>query len=322
MGLKDLFKKNKEEDQETEEDIASILPDQIFDSGTMDLQDIIAPAAIQITSKSINLGEKVARTLFVVSYPRFLASNWFSPIINLDKVFNISVFIHPVETGKVLRQMQKKVAEVQSQIHMREEKGLVRDPVLDTAYQDLEDLRDKLQQATEKLFNIGLYLTIYADTDNDLDNLENEVKGLLDSKLVYIKPALFQQQQGFESVIPLGIDKLEVHYRLNSAPLSSMFPFVSFDLTSDKGILYGVNRHNSSLVLFDRFSMENYNSVIFAKSGSGKSYTTKLEILRSLMFETEVIVIDPEREYEYLSQAVGGKYFNISLTSRQRIQPS
>jgi len=315
FNLFNTDKKNKDTE------IMPVFPEQVYQTGVMELQDIIAPSALEINSSNVRIGEKVARTLFVVSYPRFLASNWFSPIINLDKVFNISIFIHPVETSVVLRQLQKKVAEVQSQIHMREEKGLVRDPVLDTAYQDLENLRDQLQQATEKLFNIGLYLTVFADDLDELNKVESEVRTLLESKLVYVKPALFQQQEGFESVLPLGTDKLEISSRLNSSPLSSIFPFVSFDLTSDKGILYGINRHNSSLVLFDRFSLENYNSVVFAKAGSGKSYTTKLEVLRSLMFGTEVIVIDPEREYEYLAEAVDGRYFNISLSSKHHINP-
>ncbi|MCI0532897.1 ATP-binding protein, partial [bacterium] len=230
-------------------------------------------------------------------------------------------FIHPIDTQAILRKFQKKVAEVQSQIHMREEKGFVRDPVLDTAYQDLEDLRDKLQQAQERLFDIGLYVTIYADTREELDKTESEVKSLLESKLIYLRPAVFQQGEGFKSSLPTATDLLGVYSKLNSSPLSSLFPFISFDLTSDRGILYGVNRHNSSLVLFDRYSLENYNSIIFAKSGSGKSYATKLEILRTLMFDTEVIVIDPEREYEYMAEAVGGRYFNISLTSEHHINP-
>jgi type IV secretory pathway VirB4 component len=204
---------------------------------------------------------------------------------------------------------------------MREEKGLVRDPVLDTAYQDLEQLRDQLQQAQEKIFEVGLYLTIYGSNVEELDKVESEIKSILEAKLVYIKPALFQQEQGFRSVLPIGTDELNVNSKLNSSPLSSLFPFISFDLTSDKGILYGINRHNSSLILFDRFSLENYNSVTFAKAGSGKSYATKLEILRSLMFDTDVIVIDPEREYEYLAEATGGRYFNISLTSEHHINP-
>ncbi len=317
MGLFDFFKKEKKNDSE----LMPVLPQEIYEAAALEFQDIIAPSALQVEPKSLNLGDKITRTFFVISYPRYLTDNWFSPVINLDKIFDVSIFIHPIETTIVLRQFQKKVAEVQSQIMAREAKGLVRDPVLDTAYHDLEVLRDSLQQAQEKMFEVGLYITIYADNENELFKVESEIKSILESRLVYIKPALFQQEEGFKSVIPTGSDLLNIHQKLNSEPLSSLFPFVSFDLTSEKGILYGVNRHNSSLVIFDRFSLENYNSITFAKSGSGKSYATKLEILRTLMFDTEVIVIDPEREYEYLAEAVGGRYFNISLSSEHHINP-
>lgn len=318
MGILDKFFGNK---GAKKSDIPSILPQEIFEAGVLELKDIIAPSALKVTPKEINLGEKILRSYFVISYPRYLSEDWFSPIINMDKVFDVSIFVHPIETSKVLRQFQRKVAEVQSQIHGREEKGLVRDPMLDVAYQDLESLRDQLQQAQQKLFDVGLYITIYGDSDQDLDKVESEIKSILESKLIYVKPALFQQEQGYKSTLPLGNDLLEVHSKLNSAPLSSLFPFTSFDLTSDKGILYGINRHNSSLILFDRFSLENYNSIMFAKSGAGKSYATKLEILRTLMFETDVIVIDPEREYEYMAEVTGGRYFKISLNSEHHINP-
>jgi len=316
MGIFDFLKSKPKEEQ-----LTSFLPQEIYEAGVLELQDIIAPSALKISPKQLNLGEKIVRTFFVISYPRFLSESWFSPVINLDKVFNISIFVHPIDTAKVLRTFQKKVAEVQSQINAREQKGLVRDPVLDTAYQDLESLRDNLQQAQEKLFDVGLYITLYGDSEDELDKIESEIKSILESKLIYVKPALFQQEQGFKSILPIASDQLEVHSKLNSSPLSSIFPFVSFDLTSDKGILYGINRHNASLVIFDRFSLENYNSVTFAKSGSGKSFCTKLEILRSLMFDTDVIVIDPEKEYQFLAEATGGKSFDISLNSTSHINP-
>ncbi len=315
MGLLNFLKKEKKSE------VVPILPQQIYEAATLELRDVIAPSALEVTPKALNLGDKIARTFFVISYPRFLSDNWFSPIINLDKVFDVSIFIHPIDTASILKQFQKKVAEVQSQINMREQKGLVRDPMLDTAYQDLESLRDQLQQAQERIFDVGLYITIYADSEDELSKTESEIKSILESKLIYLKPALFQQEEGFKSVIPTGTDLLKVHSKLNSSPLSSIFPFVSFDLTSDRGILYGINRHNASLVLFDRFSLENYNSIIFAKSGAGKSFATKLEILRTLMFDAEVIVIDPEREYEYMAEATGGRYFNISLSSEHHINP-
>ena len=315
MALFGLFKKKEAAS------VTSILPQEIYESSALELKDIIAPSALKISPRALNLGDKIVRTFFVISYPRYLTESWFSPIINLDKIFDISIFIHPIETATILRKFQKKVAEVQSQIAAREEKGMVRDPMLDTAYQDLEKLRDDLQQAQEKLFDVGLYISIYGQTEAELDKIESEIKSILEAKLVYVKPALFQQEQGYRSVLPIANDELSVNQKLNSAPLSSLFPFISFDLTSDKGILYGINRHNSSLVLFDRFSLENYNSVTFAKAGSGKSYATKLEILRTLMFDTEVIVIDPEREYEYMAEATGGRYFNISLSSDSHINP-
>lgn len=318
MGIFDFLKSNKKIEPSL---TSTILPHEIYEANTLDLKDIIAPSALKVSPKELSLGEKIVRTFFVISYPRFLGESWFAPIINLDKVFDVSIFIHPIETSVVLKQFQKKVAEVQSQIHTREDKGLVRDPMLDVAYQDLENLRDNLQQAQEKLFDVGLYISIYGDTDTELDKIESEIKSILESKLVYVKPALFQQEQGYKSILPLGEDQLAVNSKLNSSPLSSLFPFISFDLTSDKGILYGINRHNSSLVLFDRFSLENYNSITFAKSGAGKSYTTKLEILRTLMFDTDVMVIDPEREYEYMAEAVGGRYFKISLNSEHHINP-
>ena len=322
MGILDkLLGRKTDEVGQMKSSVLSVLPEEIYKSATLELADVIAPSALKVESKGLNLGDKIARTFFIISYPRYLSDNWFSPIINLDKIFDVSIFVHPIDTSVVLRQFQKKVAEVQSQIGIREAKGMVRDPMLDTAHQDLEELRDNLIQAQEKLFDVGVYITIYGDNEADLFRVENEVKSMLESKLIYIKPALFQQEEGFKSVIPLGTDLLEVHQKLNSDPLSSIFPFISFDLTSDKGILYGINRHNSSLVIFDRFSLENYNSVTFAKAGSGKSYATKLEILRSLMFDIDVIVIDPEREYEYLAEAVGGRYFNISLSSDHHINP-
>ncbi len=312
---------NSSAKNKTQGSVMPVLPTEIYRAATLELQDVIAPSALQITPKSINLGDKIVRTFFVISYPRYLTDNWFSPIINLDKIFDVSIFIHPIETADILRSFQKKVAEVQSQISTRESKGLVRDPMLDTAYSDLEGLRDNLMQAQEKMFDVGLYITVYADNEDDLFKTENEIKSLLDSKLIYLKPALFQQDEGFKSTIPLGTDILGVHQKLNTEPLSSIFPFVSFDLTSDKGILYGVNRHNSSLIIFDRFSLPNYNSITFATAGAGKSYATKLEIIRTLMFDAEVIVIDPEREYEYLAEAIGGRYFNIALSSDHHINP-
>lgn len=285
------------------------------------LTDVIAPSAVNINPRGINVSGVNARVYYAVSYPRFLNDGWLEPVLNLAKELDVSIFIHPIDTAETLKKFQKKVAEVQSQINVKAERGEVRDPQLEAAYRNLEELRDKLQQAEEKLFNVGFYMSIYGENETEINKVENDIRGILDSRLIAMKPALFEQEGGFKSILPLSNDELLVHSKFNSEPLSSFFPFTSFDLTSDTGILYGINRHNSSLVLFDRYSLTNYNSVTFATSGAGKSYGLKLEILRSLMFGTEVIVLDPEREYEYLAEATGGRFFNISLSSNHHINP-
>ncbi len=323
MSLSSLLfgKKDEKEKVEIKKTAVPVLPGEIYQTAKLQLQDILAPAALEVSLKSLKISGKFAKTFFVMAYPRYINDGWLAPIINLDKVFDIAIHIHPIPTDKILKKFKKKVAEVQSQIMDREKKGLVRDPVLDTAYQDLEQLRDSLRQAREKIFSIGLYITIYGDDEDELFEVENEIRSVLEAKLIYLKPALFQQVEGFFSVAPLGQDQLLVHTKLNTGPVSAFFPFMSSDLTDNKGILYGINRSNSGLVIFDRYSLPNYNSVTFATSGAGKSYATKLEILRTMMFDTEVIVIDPEREYEYLAEAVGGRYFNISLSSEHHINP-
>lgn len=320
MGLLD-FLGTKKADTVRPDNIAPILPEQAYKAAELQLQDVLAPSGLSIESKHLMLGDGIVRTYFTISYPRYLSDSWLSPIINLDKVFDVAIHITPIETSEVMKDFQKKVTEVESQMLERQEKGMVRDPSLDVAYEDLEDLRDQLIQAQEKMFSVGLYISVYAKNEDELKRVENEIKTLLEGKLIYIKPAIFQQEEGFKSILPTATDELKVLHKLNTSPLSSFFPFVSFDLSSNNGILYGINRHNGSLVLFDRFSLENYNSITFAKSGSGKSYTIKLEILRSLMFDVEVIIIDPEREYEFLAESVGGRYFNISLSSEHHINP-
>ena len=297
------------------------IPEKIFEAEILKVTDIIAPASIEIAQDYLRIGEKFAKTYFIFSYPRYLSTAWLSPVINLDIPIDVSFIIHPVETGMVLRQLVKRVTEVQSEIMEREEKGLVRDPVLEIAFKDLEELRDKLQTAREKMFKFGLYLTVYVDKKEDFRDIETTLRSILESRLIYIKPALFQQHEGFISTSPYCLDRLLVHTPMNTEPLSSVFPFISFDLSSNEGILYGINRHNNSLILFDRFSLENANSVLFAKAGSGKSYAVKLEVLRSLMLGVDCIIIDPENEYETLSDAVGGSFFSISLTSPNHINP-
>jgi len=285
------------------------------------LIDLISPAGLKIDTNHIQVGNKYGRTIFVSNYPQILSTGWISPVITLDQETNVSVFIHPTNTGAILKKLTKKSAQIQSQISIEAEKGKVRDPQLEAALENIEKLRDKLQQGAEKLFRFGLYITFFADSPKDLDKIENNIRVLLEQRIVYTKPTTFQQEQGFISTLPLGIDKLILHSGLNTGPASSAFPFVSSDLTDNKGVLYGINRHNNSLILFDRFGLENANMVVFAKSGAGKSYTVKLEALRSLIQGTDIIIIDPEREYKYLTEAVDGSFIDISLSSNAYINP-
>ncbi|MBU3942577.1 DUF87 domain-containing protein, partial [Patescibacteria group bacterium] len=293
----------------------------IFGGKPLGIADIIAPSSIEVKNNLILIGERMAKTYFIFSYPRYITTGWLSPIINLNIPMDISFFFHPVSSELILKKLRKKVTEVQAELSENEDKGLIRDPALETAFQDLEDLRDKIQTAQERMFRFSLYITIYGDTEKELRDVETNLRSVLESRLIYIKPALYQQKEGFTCTSPYNMDLLMVSTLMNTSPLSSTFPFVSADLSSNEGILYGINRHNSSLVLFDRFTLANANEVIFATSGSGKSFSVKLEILRYLMLNVDCIVIDPENEYKFLANAVDGSFFNISLSSEHHINP-
>ncbi len=292
-----------------------------FQEGVTTLRDLLAPAALRITPRMIELSGEYIATLFAFTYPRFLISPWLAPLINLDTELDIALFLYPLESATILKNLRKKVAQVQASISMAQEKGQARDPLLETAYQDIEELRDRLTQGTERFFRFGLYITVHGREKKELDDAIARIETILEGKLIYVKPAIYQMEQGFISTLPLGHDVLQVGTNMNTSPCSTAFPFVSSDLTSNQGILYGINRHNNSLIIFDRFTLENANTVMFAKSGAGKSYTVKLEILRSMMFGVDVIVIDPENEYRYLAQATGGTFFRISISSEHRINP-
>jgi len=295
--------------------------EKFFREGVVSIKDLIAPAALEVTPTFIKLGTKFVRTIFVISYPRYIAVGWFAPIINLSVPLDIAMFFYPVKSDIILKQLRNKVGALEAQIIADREKGAPRDPIRETALRDIERLRDDLTQGIEHFFQFGLYVTLYADSKEKLDNLTADIESLFGSRLVFSKKVLYQSEQGFNSTLPLGNDELTIGFNMNSSPVASSFPFVSSDLTSDEGVLYGINRHNNSLILFDRFSLQNANTVVFATSGAGKSYAIKLEVLRTMMFGTDVIVIDPEREYKHLSDAVGGTYVNISLSSESKINP-
>jgi len=286
-----------------------------------DIKDIIAPPYIGITQNYIKLEERIAKSFFIFSYPRYLDTGWLSPVINLNSPMDISFFIYPVSNELILKKLRKKVTQMSSELMERQEKGLIRDPALEAGYKDIETLRDKIVTAQEKMFRLGIYITVYEDTEEKIKETESAMRSIFESRLIYIKPALFKQSEGFVSTSPYGLDLLSINIPINTEPLSTAFPFISFDLSSNAGILYGINGHNNSLVLFDRFTLENFNMVVFAKSGSGKSYAVKLEILRYLMMGIDVIVVDPENEYEFLADGVGGNFFKISLTSKHHLNP-
>ena len=289
--------------------------------GKFKIQDLIAPSALRVTPQYLQLGGKYLRTIFVVGFPRYISVGWFMPVINFNAYLDVAMFFYPVKAGVVLKQLQNRVGNLQAEMSTAQEKGLPRDPLKETALNDIEQLRDDLTTGVEQFFQFGLYITVYADNEKGLDLLTEKIESLLASKLIYSRRIFYQSEQGFNSTLPLSNDQLMILNNINSSPCASSFPFISADLTSDSGVLYGINRHNNSLILFDRFSMPNANFVVFATSGAGKSYFCKLEVLRSMMFGTDVIIIDPEQEYKHLSDAVGGTYVNISLSSKSKINP-
>ena len=292
-----------------------------FRKGVTALRDFIAPSSIEFQSGFFRIGTRYARTFYVYGYPRQVFTGWLSPLVNLDEVIDLSMFIYPVESQVVLESLRKKVSQLEAGLQIDAEKGRVRDPGKQAAIVDAEEMRDKLQVGEERFFRFGLYFTIYSNSQEELEFVTHKVESMLGQQLVYSKPASAQQEQGLNSTVPQFIDQLQIRRNMNTGALSTTFPFTSADLSQDTGIMYGINMHNSGLVIFDRFSLENGNAVVFAKSGAGKSFAVKLEALRSMMFGTEVFIIDPENEYQRMAEAVGGAYVRLSLNSNTRINP-
>lgn len=304
-----------------QQEMVTIEEEKVYREGTVAIRDLIAPSAFKVDSTFIQLGDIFLRTIFVITYPRYISVGWSSPILNLNITMDIAMFFYPIKAPVILKQLKKKVGALEAQISSDAEKGAPRDPIRETALRDIEQLRDDLTQGIEHFFQFAFYVTLYAKSKEELDKVSEDVENIFGSKLIYSKAVLFQAEQGFTSTLPLAIDDVMVAFNMNSSPIASSFPFISSELTSDDGILYGINRHNNSLILFDRFSLQNANMVVFATSGAGKSYAVKLEVLRSLMMGIDVIIIDPEMEYTHLCEAVGGTYINISLASESKVNP-
>ena len=310
-----------EKERLVEEQLITLEEERVYREGTVTIRDLIAPSAFKVESSFLQLGRVFLRTLFVVSYPRYINVGWSAPILNLNLTMDISMFFYPVNAPIILKQLKKKVGALEAQITADAEKGAPRDPIRETALRDIEQLRDSLTQGTEHFFQFAFYVTLYAKDKDELDKTTEDIENIFGSKLINSKGVLYQAEQGFNSTLPLALDELQVAFNMNSSPIASSFPFISSELTSDNGILYGINRHNNSLILFDRFSLQNANMVVFATSGAGKSYAVKLEVLRSMMMGVDVIIIDPEMEYRHLCDAVGGTYVNISLASPAKVNP-
>lgn len=294
---------------------------QAFQKAKTALRDFIAPSSIEYSAGYFTIGTRYARTFYVYGYPRQLFTGWLSSMVNLDEVIDMSMYIYPVDSQIVLENLRKKVTQLEAGIQIDGEKGRVRDPQKQAAIIDAEEMRDRLQVGEERFFRFGLYFTVYGSSLEELEFISHKVESLLGQQLVYSKAATSQQEQGLSSTVPQFMDQLQIRRNISTGALSTTFPFTSADLSMDNGILYGINMHNSGLVIFDRFSLENGNSVVFAKSGAGKSFTVKLEALRSLMFGTEIFIVDPENEYERMCDAVGGAYVRLSLNSSTRINP-
>jgi conjugal transfer ATP-binding protein TraC len=295
--------------------------EQAFLKGMTTLRDLIAPSSLEIHSSYFRLGTKYGRTLYIYGYPRQIYTGWLSPLINIDEVLDISMYVYPVESQVVLNNLRKKVTQLEASMAINQEKGKTRDPGLEVALQDAEELRDQLQVGAERFFRYGLYVTLYAESLDELSFVQHKIETLFGQQMIFSKVASSQQEQGLNSTVPQMTDQLQIRRNMNTGAISTSFPFTSADLTQEKGVLYGINMHNNGLVIFDRFSLENANMVVFAKSGAGKSFTVKLEALRSMMVGADVIIIDPENEYQKLCDAVGGSYIRLSLNSNTRINP-
>lgn len=292
-----------------------------FEQGITTLRDLISPSSIEIQSDHFRLGTKYGRTLYIYGYPRTISTGWLSPLINMDEVLDISMYIYPVDTTVIMKNLRRKVTQLEADISLNAEKGRIRNPETEHAIQDAEELRDDLQLGREKFFRFGLYVTLWADSLDELNFVQHKIENYFGSAMIFSKVATSQQEQGMNSTMPMATDQLMIRRNMNTSAISTSFPFTSADLTQEKGILYGVNLHNNGLVIFDRFTLENANLVVFAKSGAGKSFAVKLEAIRSMMMGTEIIIIDPENEYQKLCDAVGGSYVRLSLNSDVRINP-
>lgn len=299
----------------------TLSPNKGLASGMMSVQDIIAPSAIEVDFDHIKVGDTYFRTLFVAGYPRFVSANWLAPLINFDHTLEIAMYHYPVEAKDILSELRRKIGEMEATLATDLSQGKVIDPAVQIALQDAQSLQEQLAKGAERFFQFALYVTVPANSLDELNTISKQVEATLGSLLIIAKRATLQMEDGFRSTLPLAQDHLSIIRNMDTTSLATTFPFTSSELSANEGVMYGVNEHNGSLIIFDRFSLENYNAVCLAKSGSGKSFLVKLEALRSLMFGTEIIIVDPEDEYKTLCQSIGGEYISFKYNAPAKINP-
>ena len=292
-----------------------------LEKGSVSLIDIIAPSSVEVDFSSIRVGERFYTTFFVVGYPRFVSANWLSPLIDFNHSLNISMFIYPIAASDILMDLRHKIAEMEATIASQLDVGVAIDPTVQAALEDGLNLQEELARGIERIFQFSLYITISGDSIEDITGAAKRLESTLSSILIITKTATLQMEDGFKSTIPIGQDRLFITRNMDTTSLASTFPFSSATLTQDEGIMYGINLQNGSLIVFDRYSLENANEVVLGTSGAGKSYLIKLESMRQLMFGTEVIVIDPEGEYETLAKSLGGEFVSFTASSPIKINP-
>ncbi|PIU73018.1 hypothetical protein COS78_04140 [Candidatus Shapirobacteria bacterium CG06_land_8_20_14_3_00_40_12] len=292
-----------------------------FIEGLVSVKDIIAPSALEVDFDHVRIDSKYYRTCFVAGYPRFVGLNWLSTLINFDASLKVSMYIYPTDGKEILDDLRRKIAEMEAEISTDIQRGRVVNPSTQAKLEDALNLQTDLVKGEERFFQFGLYVTIEAPTKDELNRITKNLEAALGALMIISKKATLQMEEGFISTLPLCSDRIGVSRNMDTTSLATTFPFVSSDLSDDKGIMFGINEHNGSLGIFDRFSMQNYNSVVFASAGAGKSYMIKLEVMRSLMLGTEIIVIDPENEYRVLAEAVGGQYIAFGYGEDSKINP-
>ncbi len=296
-------------------------PTETIQRGMVSLADVIAPSSVEVDFNYIRVGERFYKTFFVIGYPRYVSPNWLSPVIDFNHSLNISMFIYPTSSSDVLSDLRRKTAEMEATISSQIDQGLVVDAKVQAALEDAQGLTEELAKGIERFFQMSLYITLYSESLAELEQSAKRLESTLSSLLILPKLSTLQMEEGFKSTIPFGTDDLFITRNMDTTSLASTFPFTSATLTQDKGIMYGLNQQNGSLIVFDRFSLENANEVVFGKSGSGKSFLIKLEAMRQFMFGTEIIIIDPEGEYEAITKTLGGEYVSFTTGSPIKINP-